>query len=394
MTPSILVLNAGSSSLKFALYPAQGGLATPLLHGKIAGIGTAPQFRASDANGTPLPPELHMTLTPKTQADGWVTPLLDWLAHHPAAYSITAAGHRVVHGGQHQSGPARVTDTLMAELQALSPLAPLHQPYSLAAIRALAALRPDLPQVACFDTSFHRSQPRLAQLFALPRALSDAGILRYGFHGLSYDYIAAVLPAQLGAKAEGRVIVAHLGHGASLCAMKARQSVASSMGFTALDGLMMGSRCGSLDPGVLLYLLGERAMNLPDLTDLLYHQSGLQGVSGISSDMAVLEASAAPEAQEAIALFCYRAAGAIGELAAALGGLDALVFTAGIGENSARVRREICAQLGWMGVDLDAKANAEGATHLGSKRSGVAVLMIPTDEESVIAAATLALLRG
>ncbi len=395
MTDVILVLNAGSSSLKFAVYPAQAPGCSAILRGKIAGIGTAPVFSARDASGEQLPPaEAMHVLPPKAGSDALIPALLHWLAARPERFALKAVGHRVVHGGLRQSGPARVSDALLAELAALNPLAPLHQPHNLAAIRVVAQAQPDLVQVACFDTSFHRSQARLAQLFALPRALSDAGILRYGFHGLSYDYIAQTLPAHLGAKAKGRVIVAHLGNGASVCAMRGGKSVATSMGFTALDGLMMGNRCGNIDPGVLLYLLEEKAMSLPDLNHLLYHDSGLLGVSGLSPDMALLEASPAPEAAEAIDLFCYRAASTIAELAVSIGGLDAIVFTAGIGENSARVRGQICAHLGWMGVDLDANANAKGATLISAPEAKVSVLVIPTDEESVIAAATLALMIG
>lgn len=391
MTDAILVLNAGSSSLKFAVYPALSQ-SPPILRGKITGLGTAPVFTAHDAAGGRVPPNALMPLPADPGSDALIPAVLQWLGGRPEAFTLTAAGHRVVHGGLHQNAPARVTDALMTELEALSSLAPLHQPHNLAAIRTVARVLPDLPQIACFDTSFHRTQARLAQLFALPRDLTDAGILRYGFHGLSYDYIANALPNHLGDKADGRVIVAHLGNGASICALKARQSVATSMGFTALDGLMMGNRCGSIDPGVLLYLLEEKAMKVADLSRLLYHESGLLGVSGISPDMAVLEASSALQAQEAIDLFCYRAASAIAELAVSIGGLDALVFTAGIGENSARVRQKICGHLGWMGVALDAKANARGATYLGAPGSAVDVLIMPTNEESVIAAATLALL--
>lgn len=298
----------------------------------------------------------------------------------------------MVHGGQHHAAPARVTDALLADLAALVPLAPLHQPHNLAAIRSVAALMPDLPQVACFDTSFHRTQSRLAQLFALPRAMADDGILRYGFHGLSYDYIASALPNHLGQGANGRVIVCHLGNGASLCAMKDRQSVATSMGFTALDGLVMGTRCGTLDPGVVLYLL-DKGWSATNITRLLYEDSGLLGVSGISNDMVILEASPAPQAQEAIDLFCYRAANQLAALVPALGGLDAIVFTAGVGEKSARVRKVICAQLHWMGVDLDVGANESNATRISPPDSTIDVLIIPTDEEAVIARATLALIN-
>ncbi len=388
MTGAILVLNAGSSSLKFAVYPDAPGTSAALLRGKIAGIGTAPVFSATDGQGRALPPGTLMPLHSGQGHDALIPALLDWLKTHPGGDAITAAGHRVVHGGRDHDGPARITDALLAELDTLVPLAPLHQPHNLAAIRCVALSVPGLPQVACFDTSFHRTQDRLAQLFAIPRAMSDAGILRYGFHGLSYHYIAGVLPAHLGARAEGRVIVAHLGNGASLCAMKAGRSVATTMGFTALDGLMMGQRCGALDPGVVLYLLNQKGMTPQEITHLLYSESGLLGVSGISSDMAVLEASGAAAAKEAIDLFCYRAAGEAARLASAIGGLDAIVFTAGIGENSARVRQRICDQLSWMGVTLDATLNDANALRIGAVESEVEVLVIPTDEEAVIARAT------
>jgi acetate kinase len=391
MTGAILVLNAGSSSLKFAVYPDAPGTPVAILRGKIAGIGTAAVFSAKDGQGHALPQAALMRLTPGQGHDALIPLLLDWLQTHRGGVTITAAGHRVVHGGRDHAGPARITDALLAELDTLVPLAPLHQPHNLAAIRCVAASAPGLPQVACFDTSFHRTQDRLAQLFAIPRAMSDAGILRYGFHGLSYDYIAGVLPSHLGARAEGRVIVAHLGNGASLCAMKARRSVATSMGFTALDGLMMGQRCGALDPGVVLYLLSQKGMSPQEISHLLYNESGLLGVSGISSDMAALEASRAATAQEAIELFCYRAAGDVATLAAAIGGLDAIVFTAGIGENSALVRQRICDQLCWMGVKIAAAANEANALRIGSPDSDVDLLVLPTDEEVVIARATQAL---
>jgi acetate kinase len=270
----------------------------------------------------------------------------------------------------------------------------MHQPHNLAAIRCVTAAEPDLPQVACFDTSFHRTQDRLLQLFALPRALTDAGIIRYGFHGLSYDYIAGTLPTYLGDRADGRVVIAHLGSGASMCAMKARRSVATSMGFTALDGLMMARRCGALDPGVVLYLMQEKGMTAEEVASLLYTKSGLLGVSGLSNDMAELEADISDAAQEAIDLFCYRAAGELARLVTAIGGIDALVFTAGIGENSALVRRRICDRLLWMGVVIDTDANDRNTTRIGSVSSEVDVLVIPTNEEIIIARATRDLTRA
>ncbi len=385
MIDAILVLNVGSSSLKFAVYPQIDTTSPALLRGKIAGIGSAPVFSAHDAARIAVPQSSFPPLDRAVALDDVIPKLLDWLKTYQGGFTIVAAGHRVVHGGRDLKGPARVTDVLLAELDALVPLAPMHQPHSLTAIRSIAEQTPKMPQVACFDTSFHRTQNRLAQLFALPRALSDEGILRYGFHGLSYEYIASVLPAHLGDRARGRVIVAHLGNGASMCAMTNARSVANSMGFTALDGLMMGRRCGTLDAGVVLYLLEEKGMTPQEVSTLLYRNSGLLGVSGISSDMAVLQASEAPEAQEAIDLYCYRAAGELAALAAANGGLDALVFTAGIGENSALIRKRICDRLLWMGVVLNLAENDGNATRISSINSTIDVLVIPTDEESIIA---------
>jgi acetate kinase len=284
-----------------------------------------------------------------------------------------------------------LNDAALAMLRGFIPLAPLHQPHNLAGIDALRAHLPGVPQVACFDTDFHRTQPSLAQLFALPRRITAQGVRRYGFHGLSYEYIADVLPHHLGEGADGKVIVAHLGNGASMCAMKERRSIATTMGFTALDGLMMGTRAGNLDPGVLLYLMDYQGMDAKTLEKLLYKESGLLGVSGISQDMRELLASDRPEAREAVDLFCYRIVREIGSLAAALGGLDALVFTGGIGEHAAPVRAQVCAALGWMGVELDAAANAAHGRRIATADSSVDVLVLPTNEEWMIARHTAAL---
>ncbi len=388
MTDAILVLNAGSSSLKFAVYPDEDGAPSPILRGKIAGHGANLVFSARDGEGRGLPPKDLMPLDIDAGHDALIPALLDWPKIHQRGVTIAAAGHCVVHSGRDHSGPAKVTDTLLTELDALVPLAPLHQPHNLVAIRCVAASAPGLPQVACFDTSFHRTQDPLAQLFALPRKLTEAGMIRYGFHGLSYDYIAGILPAHLGDRAEGRVIVAHLGSGASICAMKNRHSVATSMGFTALDELMMGRRCGALDPGVVLYLMEQKGMSPDEIEHLLYRESGLLGVSGISNNMAILQTSVAPKAREAIELFCYRAACELAALAASIGGLDALVFTAGIGEKSALVRSLVCDRLEWIGVHVDVGANNRNATRINSADSGIDVLVIPTDEEAIIACAT------
>lgn len=388
MTDAILVLNAGSSSLKFAVYAQAGGALSAILRGKIAGLGTNPVVTARDGAGDALPQGSLLPAGHAKDPDALIPALLDWVQGHQGGITLTAVGHRVVHGGRDHPGPALITNALMAELEALVQLAPLHQPHNLAAIRTMARSAPGLTQVACFDTSFHRTQGRLAQLFALPRALTDEGVLRYGFHGLSYDYIARSLPAHLGARAMGGVIVAHLGNGASLCALKDGRSQATTMGFTALDGLMMGSRCGALDPGVILYLMQEKGMTAEAVSTLLYTQSGLLGVSQISSDMAVLQASESPEAAEAIDLFCYRAARELAALVPSIGGLEAIVFTAGIGENSALVRQRICEHLKWLGVSLDADANARNAPRIAASESRVEVLVMPTDEEIVIAEAT------
>ena len=300
------------------------------------------------------------------------------------APNIKAVGHRVVHGGQAFSTPVFITDKVMTTLKTFIPLAPLHQPYNLKAIERLQQNHSFIPQIACFDTAFHRSQPRLNQIFPLPKALSEEGIIRYGFHGLSYEYISAILPRYTD-KAHGRVIILHLGNGASACAMKNRTSLSSTMGFTALDGLMMGTRSGSIDPGVILYLLEQKNMSVQDVTRLLYKQSGLAGVSGISGDMRDLIESKVPDAQNAVDLFCHYATRAIGQLSADLQGVDVLVFTAGIGEHQPSIRQKICENLTWLGVSLDAQANESNQIGITHSTSSVDVLVLPTDEEKTIA---------
>ncbi|MCW8842747.1 MAG: acetate/propionate family kinase [Rhodobacteraceae bacterium] len=382
---AILTLNAGSSSLKYALYDT-GAERALIAKGLIDRIGQAPEHH--DENGT--------TALPR---DGGIDhqAALAWLTasirRRFPALDVIAAGHRVVHGGQDFTKATRITPQVLKKIQALTPLALGHQPHNLAGIDAISAVWPDLPQVACFDTAFHRTQPRLAELFAIPRALSDEGVLRYGFHGLSYDYIASRLPDFLSKQERRRVIVLHLGHGASLCAMHNGQSVATSMGFTALDGLMMGKRCGAIDPGVILYLLRDKGLSLTETEALLSSQSGLLGVSGgISSDMRDLTESNNPHAQEAIDLFVYRCISEIGAKAAVLGGLDAIVFTAGIGEHAAQVRQSILEGCAWLGVTIGRPANAANETLLSTKESKVKALVIPTDEEKTIAEQSLALL--
>ena len=384
MNDALLVVNAGSSSIKFALFPQAATIARrPSLSGQIdgigAGLGTA--LSAVDGGGQTL---AHRPLADCHDHHQAIAFLLDWLDRH-GAHDVAAVGHRVVHGGLDYHEPLLIDDASLEALAGLIPLAPLHQPHNLEAIRALLKLRPELPQVACFDTAFHRSQPPLAQAFALPRAISAQGVRRYGFHGLSYEYIAHILPEYLGERADSRVVVAHLGNGASMCAMSQRKSTATTMGFTALDGLMMGTRCGNLDPGVLLYLIEQQGMDARSLSRLLYHQSGLLGVSGISQDMRELLASEQPAAKEAVDLFCYRIARELGSLAAALNGLDVLVFTGGIGEHAAPVREAICTQARWLGVEIDAAANSTDAVRISAAGSGIAVLVLPTNEEWMIA---------
>jgi acetate kinase len=385
MTTALLVLNAGSSSIKFAVYAA--GTLQGLLHGGIDALGEAPHLRAAGPMAGPFagaqpPPGSHETVV------AW---LLDRLADQGDLH-IAGAGHRVVHGGRQFGAPVLVDEAAIAAMDRLTPLAPGHQPHNLAAIRAVAQHWPHLPQIVCFDTSFHRTQPMLAQSFALPRRYTEEGLVRYGFHGLSYQYVSGVLPTVAGRKAEGRVIVGHLGHGASLCAMRERRSIATTMGLTALDGLMMGTRCGTIDPGLVLHLIRERGMSAEAVEDVLENRSGLVGVSGISDDVRVLEASADPAAREALDLFAYRCIREMGSLVAALGGLDVLVFTAGIGENSGSMRQRICDGLTWLGLRLDPDQNAASATRISASDSAIEVFVVPTDEEIVIAQAASAML--
>lgn len=392
MTGDILTLNAGSSSVKFAVYDTTQSDRSARITGKIEGIGRAPAFSARDASGTAVAHDHMADLPAQASHETLIACLLEWLSQHCDERPLLAVGHRVVHGGTFFSAPVLITDDVLDKLETLVPLAPLHQSHSLAAIRAVANWRSDLQQVACFDTGFHHTQPRLATLFALPRELTDEGILRYGFHGLSYDYISGALPTHLGTRASGRVIVAHLGNGASMCAIENGKSVATSMGFTALDGLMMGRRCGTLDPGVILYLMQSKGMDAGAIENLLYRQSGLLGVSGVSNNMKDLEASDAPSAREAIDLYVYRAARTLAGLVPTIGGLDAVVFTGGIGENSAHVRAAICAQLTWLGVEINDAANDMNAIKISAKTSTVDVMVLPTDEESIIATACRCLL--
>lgn len=383
MPDTILVLNAGSSSLKFTAF-ALGEDLSPIVSGLAEELSGAARFRAKNAAGEVVGERAWSDDPPGH--DGALAFLFAWLRDHVPGVTVRAVGHRVVHGGATYAAPVRIDPELIAALEALVPLAPLHQPHNLLPIKLLAEKRPDLPQVACFDTAFHRTAPDLAQAFALPAEITARGVRRYGFHGLSYEYIARSLPQLDPLAAAGRTIVLHLGNGASACALLGGQSIASTMGFTAVDGLMMGTRTGALDPGVVLYLMDELGMDARAIEDVLYRRSGLLGVSGLSSDMRVLLASDDPAARFAVDLFCYRIVREVGSLAAALGGLDALVFTAGIGENAAPVRAKVCAPLAWLGVELDAHANeGHGLRRISTEASRVAVWVVPTDEERMIA---------
>ena len=380
-----LVLNAGSSSLKFCVYGRAAAAAWRLdARGQIEGIGTAPRLSAKSDAGERLADEtLHATVRDGASA---LDALAGWLrARYGGSRRVLGVGHRVVHGGPRFAGPARVTADAMTELRALVPLAPLHQPHNLAAIDAVTERLPGVPQVACFDTAFHRGQAAVAELVPLPADITRTGVQRYGFHGLSYEYIASVLPEVAPEIAGGRVIVAHLGSGASLCALRDGKSVDSSFGFTALDGLCMGTRPGALDPGVVLHLVQGMGLSAREVETLLYKRSGLLGISGISNDMRDLIDNTHPRAQLAVDYFVYRAAREIGGLAACLGGIDGLVFTAGIGENSAEVRRRIGASCEWLGVEIDPARNDGKAPRISTGRSKVSAWVIPTNEELMIA---------
>ncbi len=391
MADAVLTLNAGSSSIKFSLFEVDGE-ASPSLRmvsrGEIEGIGSAPHFVVRDLAGAILAerrwPDPNQAFASLLEA------AIDWAEGHLGADRLIAVGHRVVHGGANHYWPERVTAALLDALDRLTPLAPLHEPHNIEPIRAIAASRPNLPQVACFDTAFHHTMPKVATRFALPREYEQAGVRRYGFHGLSYEYIASRLRDIAPDLAKGRVITAHLGNGASLCAMLDGRSIDTTMGFTALDGLVMGTRSGNLDPGVILYLEQERGLSAKQVETLLYEQSGLLGVSdGLASDMRTLLASDDPRAKEAVELFVYRIVREIGALTSSLGGLDGLVFTAGIGEHAPEIRERVCARLGWLAVALDAKANQRNAGLISTPDSGVAIRVIPTDEEAMIVRHTL-----
>jgi acetate kinase len=384
MADAIVVVNAGSSSIKFSLFLARDGALELDVRGQIEGIYTEPRFVAKAPDGATKSEKSWGTGT-KLGHDAALRHLMDFLRGELADDKLIGVGHRVVHGALDYREPVRVDAAVVARLEKLVPLAPLHQPHNVAPIRALLAAAPELPQVACFDTSFHRTNPDVAQRFAIPAELHDAGVRRYGFHGLSYEYIASVLPQYDAKAAAGKAVVLHLGNGSSMCAIDGGRSVASTMGFTAVDGLPMGTRTGALDPGVILYLMDERKMDARAIEKLIYNQSGLLGVSGISSDMRTLLASDDPRARLAVDLYCYRIRRELGSLAAALGGLDAIVFTAGIGENSAQIRERVCRDATWLGVELDDAANARGGPRISASASRVSVWSLPTNEELMIA---------
>lgn len=393
MAESILVLNAGSSSIKFQLFAvADGEKLQRRLKGQIDGIGSRPRLFVKSKDGDTLADE-SWPADQITDASAALDKAVAWLQRQLNGELPTAIGHRVAHGGSDYGEPTIVDDTVLQSLEKLVPLAPLHQPNNLAPIRAIRARRPELPQVACFDTSFHRGHTEAAQRFAIPDDLYREGVRRYGFHGLSYEYIAKSLPTVAPAIAAGRVVVAHLGSGASMCAIKGGRSIDSTMGFTALDGLPMGTRSGQIDPGVLLYLLNRNSWDAARLEKFLYQECGLRGLSGVSNDMRDLLASEAPLAMLAVEYFVYRILLETGALAAAMGGIDGLVFTGGIGENAAPVRSRVCRGLAWLGIGLDDEANIRNGPCISAKGSQVSAWVIPTDEERMIARHTLDLCR-
>jgi len=379
---AIIVLNAGSSSIKFCTFRRDGAHLVRVLSGQVSGLGTSPRLAARRDGAVIADRELGPG--PLSHADAMGL-LVDFLRGELHVEHIAGVGHRVVHGGLEFMAPTLIDAEVLARLDRYSPLAPLHQPHNLAAIRLLLERLPGVPEIACFDTAFHRTIPEVAQLFALPPRFAAAGVRRYGFHGLSYEYVASVLPSLDARAAAGRTVVFHLGNGSSMCALSGGRSVATTMGFTAVDGLPMGTRTGAMDPGVLLFMLDELGMSVREVERLLYHESGLLGMSGISSDMRDLLASDAPAARLALDVFVYRARRELGSLAAALGGLDAVVFTAGIGENQAEIRRRVCDDASWLGLELDPAANVQHGPCISTPGSRVSAWVVPTDEETMIA---------
>jgi len=393
MSDAIAVLNAGSSSIKYSLFLLKGKELELTLRGQAEGIYTQPRFVAKDAAGK-VQHEKSWGEGVELGHEGALDYLIPYVREHLGDHNLAAIGHRVVHGGMQYAKPVRMDRWILDALREFVPLAPLHQPHNLSPIELIMQRLPAMPQVACFDTAFHRSNPEVAQMFALPAKFHEEGVRRYGFHGLSYEYIASVLPQVDGRAAQGRTVVLHLGNGASMCAIADGRSVASTMGFTAVDGLPMGTRCGSIDPGVILYLMDQRGMDVRAIEKLVYSQSGLLGVSGISSDMRALLASADPRARTAIDLYAYRIRRELGSLAAALGGLDAIVFTAGIGEHAAPIRQRVCEDAAWLGVELDAAANTKGGPRISTAASRVQAWVVPTNEELMIARHTRAVIAG
>ena len=384
MSNAIVVLNAGSSSIKFSLFIDHGETLKADVRGQIEGLYTAARFVSKTPDGA-VKAEKSWPAGLNLGHDGALDHLIGHLRSELPGDRLIGLGHRVVHGGMAYTQPVQVDEAVLKVLETFIPLAPLHQPHNLAPIRRALERAPELPQVACFDTSFHRTQPDVAQMFALPAELREGGVLRYGFHGLSYEYIASILPDIDPKAAQGRSVVLHLGNGASMCALEAGRSLASTMGFTAVEGLPMGTRSGSLDPGVILYLMDQRGMDARAIEHLIYTQSGLLGVSGISSDMRTLLSSENPQAKLAVDLFLYRIRRELGSLAAALGGLDTIVFTGGIGENAPVIRSRVCRDAAWLGVDIDETANTTGRRCISTGSSRVAVWVIPTNEELMIA---------
>jgi acetate kinase len=389
----VLTFNAGSSSLKFAAFGADSGVLNHLAAGQVEGIGATPKGSVNRVTGE----KTEFTFDPaagKLDHHAATGVILGWLKHVGYANGIIAVGHRVVHGGPDLVNPMLLDDAAVAKLRKLIPLAPLHQPHNIAGIEAAIRAFPGTPQVACFDTAFHRTHPFVEDTFALPRSYYDEGVRRYGFHGLSYEYVMRTLRKLAPQIVREDVIVAHLGNGASMCALKNGRSIASTMGFTALDGLPMGTRCGQLDPGVVLYLMAEKKMDVEQISDLLYKDSGLKGMSGISQDMRELEASDNPRAREAIEYFVHRIRRELAGLAATVEGVAGVVFTGGIGEHSARIRRAVLTGMRWMGVELDDEANAQSAQIISAKTSACMVFVIPTDEERMMARHSLEVLQA
>jgi acetate kinase len=388
----VLTFNAGSSSLKFAAFSADNGVLNHLAAGQVEGIGATPKGSVKLATGE----KTDLVFDPaigKFDHQAATGVILVWLRDVGYASGIVAVGHRVVHGGPDMAAPMLIDQATLERLRKLIPLAPLHQPHNIAGIEAAIKAFPGTPQVACFDTAFHRSHPFVSDTFALPRSYYDEGVRRYGFHGLSYEYITRTLKKLAPQIAREDVIVAHLGNGASMCAIKNGRSMASTMGFTALDGLPMGTRCGQLDPGVLLYLMAEKKMNVEQISDLLYKESGLKGMSGISQDMRELEASDSPAARDAIDYFVHRIRRELAGLAATVDGVEGIVFTGGIGEHAWRIRKAVLTGMEWMGVQLDDEANAQSAQIISAKSSPATVFVIPTDEERMIASHTVELTK-